>query len=75
MRVKPDIPDTPRDRPPDTAGQKTCRVLMCVSQPSTHKTNTGTHAAVSNDVRATTITVVLEKILTHRGYQHGGINE
>ena len=30
---------------------------------------------VSNTERATTITIVLENILTHEEYIHGGINE
>ena len=75
--MKPDMPDTRKARSQDTDidTETTCLVLMRVSRASPHETHTGTQIPTTNTVRATTITVVLEKILTHSGYVHGGINE
>ena len=50
-------------------------VQMRTTQTMPTTTETRTHTAVSNTVQATTITVVLEEIVNHDGYLHGGINE
>jgi hypothetical protein len=49
--------------------------LAHVLHPLPSATGTAGQTPVSNTVRATTITVVLEEILSHSGYIHGGINE
>lgn len=72
MKVEPDIVDNPS---PDSAGATSCFVLMRVSQPLPLVTSTTVQAPVTNTMRATTITVLLQRILTDNGCPHEGINE
>jgi hypothetical protein len=65
-------PDTPELK---VESRTACLVLMRTAQPSATPSKPITQTPVSNTMRATTITVVLEEILTHSGYVHGGINE
>jgi hypothetical protein len=74
MKIKP---DTPEDSRLTLQQNTTCLFVMRLPEPFPRKPMTASHTTVSNTVRATTITVVLEdeEILTDKGYLHGGINE
>lgn len=65
-------PDTPESK---VESGTTCLVLMRTVQPSPSTSKATTQKLVSNTMRATTITVLLEEILSHDGYLHEGINE
>lgn len=62
-------------RSPQAVSENSFLALMRVSPPPQTVTNTSATGRVTNTLRATTITAVLEEILTHTSHPHGGLNE